>query len=50
MDCICTIVGTKDYNGYNTARMAEVWMDMYKENFHLARGDIKVSDLLRSFL
>uniref|UniRef100_A0A158RDH8 Polypeptide N-acetylgalactosaminyltransferase n=1 Tax=Hydatigena taeniaeformis TaxID=6205 RepID=A0A158RDH8_HYDTA len=34
----------KDYNGHNIARMAEVWMDMYKENFHLARGDIKNMD------
>lgn len=49
MDRVCAIVGNKDYNGYNTARMAEVWMGMYKENFYLARGDLKVSDLLRSF-
>eukprot|EP00108_Taenia_solium_P004930 TsM_000408800 transcript=TsM_000408800 gene=TsM_000408800 len=36
--------GNKDYNGYNTARMAEVWMGMYKENFYLARGDLKSMD------
>ncbi|KAM7536448.1 hypothetical protein Aperf_G00000083261 [Anoplocephala perfoliata] len=33
----------KDYNGYNIARMAEVWMDMYKENLYLARGDLKLA-------
>ncbi len=24
------------------ARMADVWMDMYKENFYLSRSDLKV--------
>nr|CUU99377.1 hypothetical transcript [Hymenolepis microstoma] len=35
---------SKDYNGHNIVRMAEVWMDMYKENFYLARGDLKNID------
>uniref|UniRef100_A0A5K3ESE1 Polypeptide N-acetylgalactosaminyltransferase n=1 Tax=Mesocestoides corti TaxID=53468 RepID=A0A5K3ESE1_MESCO len=36
--------GSKDYNGYNTARVADVWMDMYMDNFYLARGDLKGTD------
>lgn len=39
-------LGDMDYNGHNIARMAETWMDMYKDNLYLARGDLVVSYFL----
>jgi polypeptide N-acetylgalactosaminyltransferase len=36
--------GKLDVNGWNTQRLAEVWMDEYKRIFYLIRPDLKGRD------
>ncbi len=41
--------GKKDVNGYNSMRLAEVWMDDYKRFYYMHRSELIVSIKPKSF-
>ena len=45
MYALCIVEEKKDTHGINTARLAEVWMDEYKDVFYSRRPDLRTIEI-----